>query len=333
MPHVTLKDIAKQAGVSTTTVSRALNNKDDISSPTKEKILRIVKQMGYTPNAVARGLKIKRTETIGAVIADISDPFFAPIVKGIEKAARKEGYHLILCDTDEDYPTEKEALKTLIEKRVDGLLITPAQTEYQDIVELKRKKLPFVLLGRHFDFELLETDYVATDDVKGAFSVTTYLIKKGHKRILFINGPMYISSAKERLAGYKRGLLEAGVEIDVSLIKEGGIKMEDGYRIMKEELKKSFEFTAVFAYSDFVALGVMKALKEANLEIPRDVAVAGYDDIDIASFLEVPLTTVRIPKYELGVEGFKLLRKKMTGEISSPKKVILPTELVVRKSA
>jgi LacI family transcriptional regulator len=333
MSHVTLKDIAKEAGVSTTTVSRALNNKDDIKPPTKEKILKIVKQMGYTPNAVARGLKIKRTETIGVVIADISDPFFAPIVKGIEKAARQEGYHLILCDTDENYETEREALKTLIEKRVDGLLITPTQTGYHDIVELKKKKIPFVLLGRHFDFELLETDYVCTDDVKGALSATTYLIERGHRRILFINGPNYICSAKERLAGYKRALLEAGVEIDESLIREGGIKMEDGYRIMKEELEKASRFTAVFAYSDFVALGVIRALKEARLEIPRDLAVVGYDDIDVTSFLEVPLTTVRIPKYELGVEGFKLLKKKMAGEVDSPKKVIFSTELVVRKSA
>jgi len=333
MPHITLRDIAKQAGVSTTTVSRALNNKDDINPSTKKRILKIVKQMGYTPNALARGLKIKKTGTIGVVIADISDPFFAPIVKGIEKIARKEGYHLILCDTDEDYQIEREALRTLIEKRVDGFLITPAQTNFEDIIELKKRRLPFVLLGRHFNFELLETDYVATDDIKGAFWATSYLIKKGHRRILFINGPSYISSAKERLAGYKRALLEAGVEINESLIREGGIKMEDGYRIMKEELERGFCFTAVFAYSDFVALGVMKALKEAHLKIPRDVAVVGYDDVDVDSFLEVPLTTVRIPKYQLGMEGFKLLKKKMTGENDFPQRVILPTELVIRKSA
>ena len=247
MSHVTLKDIAKEMGVSITTISRALNNKNDISPLTKERILRVIKQRGYTPNAVARGLKIKRTETIGVVITDISDPFFAPVVKGVEKTAQQEGYHVILCDTDEDYQIEKEALRTLIEKRVDGLLITPTQTDFQDIAELKRKKLPFVLLARHFDFELLETNYVSTDDVKGAFSAITFLIEKGHRRILFINGPSYISSTKERLAGYKRALLEAGVEIDESLIRGGGIKKEDGYRIMKEELEKSSRFTAVFA--------------------------------------------------------------------------------------
>lgn len=332
MPHVTLKDVAKEAGVSATTVSRALNNKDAISPSTREKILKLAKEMDYTPDAVARGLKNKRTETIGVVIADISDPFFAPIVKGIEKAVREEGYHLILCDTDEDYQVEKEALRTLMEKRVDGLLITPVQTSFQDIVELKKKKIPFVLLCRHFNFELLETDYVVTNDVEGAVLAVTHLIEKGHRKILFINGPTYVSSAKERLAGYKRAFLEAGVKLDESLVREGGIKMEDGYRITKQELARPLQFTAVFAYSDFVALGVMKALKEANLRIPQDIALVGYDDIDIASFLEVPLTTVRIPKYELGVEGFRLLKRKMKGEADSLEKVILPTELVVRES-
>lgn len=332
MPHVTIKDIAREVGISTTTVSRALNNKDAISPSTRKRILELAKQMDYTPNAIARGLKASRSATIGVVITDISDPFFPPIVKGIEKAARQEDYHLILSNTDENYQMEEEALETLIERRVDGLLVTPVQTSFQDIVELKKKKIPFVLLCRHFNFELLETDYVCTDDVEGALLATTHLIEKGHRRILFINGPTYVSSAKERVAGYKRALLEAGVKLDESLIREGAIKMEDGYRIMKKELKKPPRFTAVFAYSDFVALGAMKALKETNLKIPQDIALMGYDDIDVVSFLENPLTTTRIPKYELGMEGFKLLVKKMAGEADSPQKVILPTELVVRES-
>lgn len=332
MLHVTIKDIAREVGVSTTTVSRALNNKDAISPATSKRILELAKKMGYTPNAVARGLKASTSKTIGVVITDISDPFFAPIVRGIEKVARQEGYHLILSDTDEDYQTEKEALETLIERRVDGLLIVPVQTSFQDIVELKKKGLLFVLIGRHFDFELLETDCVCTDDVEGAALAVTHLLERGHRRILFINGPTYVSSAKERLAGYKRALFEAGVKLDESLIREGGIKMDDGYRIMKKELEKPRRFTAVFAYSDFVAMGTMKALKEANLKVPQDVALMGYDDIDTASFLEVPLTTTRMPKYELGMEGFKLLKKRIVGEVGSPQKVILPTKLVVRKS-
>jgi len=333
MPYVTLDDIARKAGVSIATVSRALNNKDAISSSTKETILKLAKQMGYTPNAVARGLKTHRTRTIGVVITDISDPFFAPIVRGIENAARQEGYHIILCDTNEDYQMEKEVLGTLMERRVDGLLLTPVQTSFEDILELKKKRVAFVLLCRHFDFELLvEIDSVATDDVEGACLATTHLLEKGHRRILFINGPTYVSSAKERLAGYKRALLEAGVKFDQSFIREGGIKMEDGYRITKEELNGPVRFTAIFAYSDFVALGVMKALREANLAIPEDIALVGYDDIDVSSFLEVPLTTVRIPKYELGMQGFKLLRSRLAGEAESTQKVMLNAELVVRRS-
>lgn len=331
MSHVTLKDIGKEIGVSATTVSRALNNKPDISYETKQKIKEVAKRLGYSPNALARSLKAKKTSSIGVLIADIADPFFAPVVKGIENTAREMGYSIILCDTGEEYEQEKLALQMMLEKRVDGLLITPSQTEYGDILELKRKKIPFVLLGRHFD--LVESDYVTTDDIKGAFSVTDYLIKKSHKKILFINGPNYISSAKERLVGYKRALQEHAILFDKSLVKEGALKMEDGYRIMNEILSARTKFTAVFAYCDFVILGVMQALEEAKLKIPEDIAIVGYDDVAFARFLQVPLTTVHIPKYELGKEAMKLLKKKIEGEIQEPQSVILETKLVIRKSA
>ena len=331
MSHVTLKDIGKEVGVSATTVSRALNNKSDISYEVKQKIKEVAERLGYSPNALARSLKAKKTSSIGVLIADIADSFFAPIVKGIENTAREMGYSIILCDTGEEYEQEKLALQMMLEKRVDGLLITPSQTEYGDILELKRKKIPFVLVGRHFD--LVESDYVITDDIKGAFSATDYLIKKGHKKILFINGPNYISSAKERLVGYKRALQEHAILLDKSLVKEGALKMEDGYRIMKEILSAGTKFTAVFAYCDFVVLGIMQALEEGKLKIPGDIAIVGYDDVAFARFLQVPLTTVHIPKYELGKEAMKLLKKKIEGEIQETQSVVLETKLVIRKSA
>lgn len=331
MFHVTLKDIGKEVGVSATTVSRALNNKPDISYQVKQKIKEVAQRLGYSPNALARSLKAKKTSSIGVLIADIADPFFAPIVKGIENTARQMGYSIILCDTGGEYEQEKLALQMMLEKRVDGLLITPSQTEYGDILELKRKKIPFVLVGRHFD--LVESDYVITDDIKGAFLATDYLIKKGHKRILFMNGPNYISSAKERLVGYKRALQEHSILFDKSLVKEGALKMEDGYRIMKQILSSGTKFTAVFAYCDFVVLGIMQALEEAKLKIPEDIAIVGYDDVVFARFLQVPLTTVHIPKYELGKETMKLLKKKIDEEILEPQAVILETKLVIRKSA
>jgi len=331
MFHVTLKDIGKEVGVSATTVSRALNNKPDISYETKQKIKEAAERLGYSPNALARSLKAKKTGSIGVLIADIADPFFAPIVKGIENTAREMGYNIILCDTSEEYEQEKLAVQMMLEKRVDGLLITPSQTEYGDILGLKRKKIPFVLLARHFD--LVESDYVIPDEIKGAFSATDHLIKKSHKKILFINGPNYISSARERLVGYKRALQEHAILFDESLVKEGALKMEDGYRIMKEMLSTTTEFTAIFAYCDFVALGIIQALKEKKFKIPEDVAIMGYDDVIFARFLEVPLTTVHIPKYELGKEAMKLLKKKIEGKIQEPQSVILETKLLIRKSA
>lgn len=331
MPHVTLKDIGKEVGVSVVTVSRALNDKPDISYETKQKIREVAERLGYSPNALARSLKTKKTGSIGVLIADIADSFFASIVKGIENTAREMGYNIILCDISEKYEWEKLAVQMMLEKRVDGLLITPCQTEYGDILELKRKKVPFVLLGRHFD--VVESGYVITDDIKGAFSATDYLIKKGHKKILFINGPNYISSAKERLVGYKRALQEHAILFDKFLVREGALKMEDGYRIMKETLSAGIKFTAVFAYCDFVVLGIMQALEEGKLKIPEDIAIVGYDDVVFARFLQVPLTTVHIPKYELGKEAMRLLKKKIDEEILEPQAVILETKLVIRKSA
>ena len=332
MSHTTLKDIAKRAGVSTTTVSRALNGKPNINIQVKQRILEIAEALEYTPNTIARSLRVKKTDSVGVIIADIADPFFAPIVRGIENVTKKKGYDIILCDTDEKYSEEVKALQLLVRKRVDGLIVTPAQTKYQSIMELKRKRIPFVLLCRYFD--LIEADCITTDDAQGAFTANQHLISRGHNKILFLNGPMYVSSARERLAGYKQALRENGIEFNDSLVSEGNLTMEDGYRVMRHHLSKGrIQFTAVFTYSDFVALGVMKALEEKRLRIPEDVAIVGFDDINFSSLLKIPLTTVRIPKYELGQESMRLLCERIERGIGEPRKVVLKTKLIIRKSS
>lgn len=332
MSHATLKDIAKRAGVSTTTVSRAVNGKPNINIQVKQRILEIAEALEYTPNTLARSLRTKKTDSIGVVIGDIADPFFAPIVRGIENVSKKKSYNIILCDTDEKYSEEVKAVRLLMRKRVDGLIVTPAQTKYQSIMELKRKRIPFVLLCRYFD--LIEADCVTTDDVQGAFAATQHLISREHNRILFLNGPVYVSSAIERLVGYKRALRDNGIEFNDSLVREGNLTMEDGYRVMRENLSKGrIRFTAVFAYSDFVALGVMKALEEKRLRTPEDIAIVGFDDVIFSSFLKIPLTTVRIPKYELGQESMRLLCERIEKGIGEPRKIVLKTKLIIRKSS
>jgi len=332
MSDLTLRDIAKKAGVSITTVSRALNNKPDVSSKTKDKILSIVKKSGYTPNLLAKSLRCQKSKTIGVVLADISNPFFAAIAKGIEDTAHKRGYSIILVNTDEEYEKEKEALRVLVEKRVDGFLITPVQKEYKDILRIKERRIPLVLLARHFD--AIETNSVVNDDELGGFLATEYLIQKGHKRILYISGPLYNSSALERLNGYKRALKEHQIQFEEKLVRGYTAKMGKVYTLMKEIVKEKLNFTAIFTFSDFLALGVMKAIREEKLKIPDDVAVVGYDDIEFASFLETPLTTVHMRKYRLGMEGTNILIDEIEGKKvgEKPNTLTIKPELIVRKS-
>ncbi len=332
MNDVTMADIAEKAGVSTNTVSRALHDKPDINDQTKEKILQIADELNYQPNRLAQGLRSSRTFTLGVVVADIQNPFFSGLLKGIEKAARGQRYSVIVQDTDEEYENEKSAVRTMLAEQIDGLLITPVQTDKQTIIDLKESGLPFVLLGRHFDG--LDTHYVVTDDVQGAFIATEHLIDRGHERIAVIAGPDHISSSVERLKGYKQALEEHGLPVRESFILPGTVTMEEGYETTEELLALDPQPTAVICYSDFVAFGVIKAAREAGLEIPEDLAVVGYDDIFFSTCAEVPLTTVRIPKEKLGKRAFHTLIDLIEdNDAETPlKQIKLDTELVIRNS-
>jgi len=330
MNQVTMRDVAREVGVSVNTVSRALAGKPDVNPQTRARVLEVAERLGYRPNRLARGLRSNKTGTIGVIVTDIANPFFGALVKGVEKAARARDYSIILQDTDEDYEREKEAIQVMLAERVDGLLITPVQTRTETIEELKECGLPFVLLGRHFDD--IETDYVVTDDVEGGFLATEHLIKLGHRRIAMINGPLHISSAKERFQGYRKALDRSGVKLDESIVSSGAITMDDGYRVSKSLLTRRNRPTAIFAYSDFVAFGVMKAVREVGFHLPDDVAVVGYDDVQLSSCLEVPLTTVRIPTEELGRKATELLVKKMNHELDKALVCLLKAELIVRQS-
>lgn len=332
MDRVTMEDIAERADVSINTVSRALNDKPDINEQTKEEILRIADKLNYQPNRLAQGLRSSETSTLGVIVADIQNPFFSALLKGVEKAAREEGYSIIVQDTDENYENEQSAVQTILAEQVDGLLITPVQTNNQTMIELEQSDLPFVLLGRHFDN--LDTHYVVTDDVQGAKTATDHLIERGHKRIAIINGPTHISSSRERLEGYQSAMVEHDLSIRESLVLKGNVTMEDGYETGKKIISASPSPTAVLCYSDFVAMGVIKAARGAGWKIPGDLAVVGYDDVLFSTCLEVPLTTVRIPKKKLGKRAFQVLKGLIDGREGSADihQEKLDTELVIRES-
>lgn len=328
MKYITLKMVAERAGVSVNTASRAINNKSDINEETKKRVLKVAQELGYVQNATAVALRTKKTRTLGVVIADNRNPFYAEVLNGIEEAAREKNYHIILANTQRDYQKEEEAINLLLAKRVDGLLITPVQDRNDDIKKLIEANIPFVIVGR--DFENIEVDAVYNDEVKGGFFATEYLIKKGHKRIAFINGFLHKSPAQGRLEGYKKALKEHGIPLDDMMVSVGDIDVEDGYERTKQMLEKNLDFTAIFAYNDMMAFGAMQAVKEKGLRIPEDIGLVGYDDIPFSSLISPSLSTIRLKKQELGAESVKLLLSRINGSREKMKKIMLNVELIVR---
>jgi LacI family transcriptional regulator len=330
MKYITLKMVAERAEVSVNTASRAINNKSDINEETKKRVLQIAKELGYIRNAAAVALRTKKTGTIGVVIADNRNPFYAEVLNGMEETARKKNYHIILANTQRDYQKEEEAINLLLAKRVDGLLITPVQDKDDDIKNLIEANIPFVIVGR--DFENIEVDAVYNDEVKGGFLATEYLIKKEHKRIALINGFLHKSPAKGRLEGYKKAINKYRMPLDESLVSVGDINMEDGYERTKQMLEEGLGFTAIFTYNDMMAFGALQAIKEKGLRVPQDIGLVGYDDIPYSSLISSPLTTVKVKKQDLGVESVKLLLSRINGSRKKIKKIMLDVELIIRET-
>ena len=334
MAQLTIKELAKITGLSVSTLSRVINDHPDVASKTRRKVKKIIEEFDYTPNLLARELRLQTTRTIGVAVSDISNPFFARVIKGIENAARQRGYNIILCESTEKdrLKVEKESIEILLKKRVAGLLLTPVHEEVIDILVKKGREIPFVLMSRHF----IKTpaNYVVSDDILGSYLATEHLIEKGHRKILYLNGFSRLSDARDRLAGHKKALLEKGIPFDESLVKAvPGINMEEAYDSVKRILSKKVNFTAIFCFCDYLAMGAMRAIHQAGLRIPDDIAIVGYDDVEVATILEPPLTTVYTPKYQLGRKAVEILLDHLLGKKRKIfRQVVVRPKLIVRKS-
>jgi len=323
--YVTIKDIAAAAGVSINTVSRALNDKPDINLKTKKKVLEIAKEMGYVKNITASALRSQKTKTIGVIFEDSSNPFFAEVLKGIERGAREKKYNIILMNTEKDYSLERNAIKLLLEKRVDGLIITPTQEKIADIKELIKINIPFVVVGVHF--ENIDIDEVYSDDYYGGYLAGKYLIEKNRNNLIMLNGFNYKSVAKERCEGFKKALEEKNIKnFQVFEIEEG---LENAYLKTKELIEKNIEFDGLFCYNDVFAFGAIKALNEYNVKVPEQVNLVGFDDILFADIFN--LTTIRIHKEKLGYVAFYRLYKKIKGDKNLIKEK-LEVDLIIRNT-
>jgi len=325
----TMKDIAKKAKVSVITVSRAMNSRPDINRETKSRILKIARELNYTPDHLARSLVTRKTKTVAVLVPDNVDSFYAAVVQGIGDECRERGYGIFLWNTHDSADKELDCLRQAREKRTDGMLIYPVQADGRYIKELRRNPVPFVFLNRHAD--AVDVDFVINDNVHGAYLAVNHLLQKGHKDITYVCAKPNASSGRERIEGCRKAIREAGLpsqSLDLLVCEE---TIESCYKLVKELVAKEKRPSAIFVWDDRLAIGAMKAIAEANLRIPQDVALVGYDDIEISAYLHPPLTTVRQPTHQIGETAARILLDKLESEeLSKPKKTILKPELVVR---
>lgn len=330
----TLKAIAAQLGVSVTTVSRALNGKAaeyGISKKTEEAVRRAAKRLHFSPDPLARSLRLNRTLSLGLIIPDISNPYFAEIAKNVEMAARGGGYSVILCDSQESTHLEAESLGLLRDRKVDGLVVAPVGQSAKHLEALQGGGLPVVVIDRYFP--RLRLPYVVSDNYKGTMEATSHFIENGHRVIACVQGLAETSPNHDRVRGYRAALRSHGLPVDDSLVAGSSFSEENGYVHTKLLLKKRRDITAILALSNLIALGILRALSEEGLKVPDDVSIICFDDQPYCAYLNPPLTTVDQSNEQMGQIAVRLLLEQIqAGRGLTREGVVLPTRLVKRAS-
>jgi LacI family transcriptional regulator len=333
VPDLTLEDIAKLAGVSRSTASRVVNNHPNVRTDVRERVLQIIQNTGYHPNAAARTLASQRSWMIGLVLprsvsSFFADPYFPRLTQGIAQACNQYNYTLglFLVGTKED--EEKIFPRVSRTGFLDGVLVQSGQIGDQLIERLVNSNIPLVIVGRPFHTQNLS--YIDVDNVNAAYNAVSHLIHLGYKRIATITGTISSTVSIDRKEGYVKALVERGRNVDKGLIVEGDFTEAGGYYAMQQLLPASPD--AVFAASDQMAIGAMRAVREAGLKIPDDIAFVGFDDLPIATLPDPPLTTVRQPIYQFGIKAVEILLDLIDNGINPPRRIIMGTELVIRDS-
>jgi LacI family transcriptional regulator len=333
MHQTTMKRIAGELGVSITTVSKVLNNHADISEATRTRVMAKVEELGYQRNAVARSLSLRRSHTLGIVIPDLMHSFFVEVIAGIEPVVSAHGYGLLLCSSSEDAGKERAELEMLRSRQVDGIVLASANASGNTdmLLQLAKQGTSLVMIDRD-DHPSVRCHRVLTDDEAVGSLATSHLLDAGRRAIAHIGGPPIVH-AKRREKGWRETLKARGVKVADDWIVRGGFMESDGYRAMKKLLGVRPKIDAVFAANDPSAIGAMKAIWEAGLRVPNDIAVVGVGDIALGDLLRVPLTTVGWSRRDQGRHAAELLLNSLDGEIDRAQRVIIPPRLVVRESS
>jgi DNA-binding LacI/PurR family transcriptional regulator len=324
-----IKDIARLANVSHSTVSRALHRSPLVNPETAEKIQQIARELGYRASAVARGLVTRRTWTIGLVVTTIADPFASEVASSIGQAANDMGYAVFLADSNADPHREQQMVQSFAERRVDGIIVTSSRVGALYLPLLSEMRVPIVLVNNQHPGEFVHS--VMIDNIPGSIAAAEHLIRLGHRRIAYLGDQFGYQSDTERGDGYRRALGEAGLPVLPELIVHGNGKPEEATRAMEKLLALPDPPTAVVCYNDMTALGAMRAIHRAGRRVPEDISVVGFDDLFLAEYTQPPLTTVRQPMRRMGVLAMESLFRLMAGEESAVS-IMVDAELVVRES-
>jgi LacI family transcriptional regulator len=330
--NVTIKDVARLSGVSSMTVSRVINGSERVSPETRQRVERAIAELGYVPSRLARGLIRQKTGTLALIVPDVANPFFTLIVRGAEDVARRAGYRMILADTRADLTIERDVIEEMLAHRVDGIMIAPVSDRSKGHLQrLERYGVEFVLIDRTVSG--IESDVVTGDNVGGARRLVEHLISLGHRRIGFITESADVSTARDRRDGHEAALAGAGLPYDSNLIVYSTVDPPGGFEGMRRLLELDEPPTAVFTVNNLVALGAIEAVRAHELEVPDDIALVCFDDIEYASRLYPFLTVMAQPAETLGRLGTQLLLERIEGRApEQPRVVVLPAQFVVRQS-
>jgi LacI family transcriptional regulator len=328
-------DIAEMAGVSLMTVSRVVNKKGDVNPETRKRIEALIEEYGYRPSGIARSLATQRSGTIGLVVPDIANPYFSGMAHGITEVAYQEGFSLLLCDCEEDPERELEMVDVLYEKRVDGVLVAAPRVDGQRLLGALEPHSNVVIINRKFDEQYSQPPfgYVVNDDAEGGRSAIQLLLDYGHRKIGFLAGPSKSFGSQRRLIGYQNALAGAGLPFLPDLIWHCPPTVEGGKQCALIVLQEHPELTAIFCFNDLVAIGALQACDRLGIKVPGDLAIVGYDDIPIASWVTPSLTTCRVVVEEMGRLAVRLLIDRLRDCPDNCRNIILQPQIIRRASA
>ncbi|PQJ33400.1 LacI family transcriptional regulator [Salinibacter sp. 10B] len=334
MKDVTIDDVADHAGVSKSTVSAVINDRDVVKNSTRQRVLDTIEKLDYRPRGSARrGFRAPNGQSLGFVIKEADNPYYSEVLVGIQEVANEQGYLTFVSSSEGDFDTEKQIIDQFSNKDLDGLIITPILNENTDlshIFELKRNNIPFVLLE---GIRGIQANLVDIDNVEASSRAIRHLLDLGHEHIIHLAGPEYSKHSSERVAGIRRAFSRSPLIFDDEIVLPAGDSFEEGYRTALDHFSEDVPTTAVTCYNDLVALGTMKALRELGLSVPDDVSVVGFDDLNMLDYFPIPLTTVRVPKRLMGRKATELLLNQLQGNgTDTCQRISLEAELIERSS-